>query len=78
MDRGSHGHLSNKFPDELYERVGKQFTEAELINLTLAAVAINGWNRLAIPFRSVPGSYGGSRESCGSFVGFCWLHAPRK
>jgi AhpD family alkylhydroperoxidase len=47
----------NNVPDELYERVRKQFTEAELINLSLAVVAINGWNRLAIPFRSVPGSY---------------------
>jgi hypothetical protein len=27
------------------------------VNLTLAIVAINGWNRLAIAFRSVPGSY---------------------
>jgi hypothetical protein len=25
--------------------------------LTLAVVAINGWNRLAISFRTVPGSY---------------------
>src|SRR6185369_13250717 len=40
----------NNVPDELYERVRKQFTEAELINLSLAIVAINGWNRLAIPF----------------------------
>jgi AhpD family alkylhydroperoxidase len=47
----------NNVPDELYERVRKQFTEAELINLSLAIIAINGWNRLAIPFRSVPGSY---------------------
>ncbi len=47
----------NHVPDELYERVRQQFTEAELINLTLAVVAINGWNRLAISFRSVPGSY---------------------
>src|SRR5437899_7482613 len=31
-------------PDELYERVRREFTEAELINLTLAVVAINGWN----------------------------------
>lgn len=47
----------NHVPDELYERVRTAFTEAELINLTLAVVAINGWNRLAISFRSVPGSY---------------------
>ncbi len=47
----------NHVPDELYERVRTAFTEAELINLTLAVVAINGWNRLAISFGSVPGSY---------------------
>ena len=54
----------NHVPDELYERVRKQFTEAELINLTLAVVAINGWNRLAICFRTVPGSY--QRSSAGA------------
>jgi hypothetical protein len=27
------------------------------VNLTLAVVTINGWNRIAIAFRSVPGSY---------------------
>ncbi len=47
----------NNVSDELYERVRKQFNETELVNLTIAVIAINGWNRLAIPFRSVPGSY---------------------
>ena len=47
----------NHVPDELYERVRKHFSEEELINLSLAIVAINGWNRLAISFRSVPGTY---------------------
>ena len=44
-------------PDDLYARVREHFSEAELVNLSLAVVAINGWNRLAISFRSVPGSY---------------------
>lgn len=44
-------------PDELYDRVRQHFSEKELVDLTLAIVAINGWNRLAISFRSVPGSY---------------------
>ena len=44
-------------PDELYNRVRQQFSEEELLNLSVAVVAINGWNRLAIPFRSVPGTY---------------------
>jgi alkylhydroperoxidase family enzyme len=44
-------------PDEDYEAARAQFTEAELVDLTLAVVAINGWNRIAVGFRTVPGSY---------------------
>ena len=44
-------------PDEVYDQAKQRFTEEELVNLTLAVVAINGWNRLAIAFRAVPGSY---------------------
>jgi AhpD family alkylhydroperoxidase len=44
-------------PDEVYEHVRLQFTEQELIDLTLAVVNINAWNRLNIAFRSVPGGY---------------------
>jgi AhpD family alkylhydroperoxidase len=44
-------------PDEVYERVRGQFEEVELANLTLAVVAINGWNRLCISFRTPVGSY---------------------
>ena len=44
-------------PDEVYEQVRQQFSEKELVDLTLAVVAINGWNRLAISFRTVPGTY---------------------
>jgi AhpD family alkylhydroperoxidase len=44
-------------PDDVYERVRKSFTETELANLTLAIVAINGWNRLNIAARTVPGTY---------------------
>lgn len=44
-------------PDALFEDVRGHFTDAELANLTLAIIAINGWNRLAVSFRSVPGSY---------------------
>ena len=49
----SQGHV----PDEVYQRVSRHFTEDELVNLTLAVVTINGWNRLMISFRGVPGSY---------------------
>ena len=44
-------------PDEVYESVRRQFIEKELTDLTLAIVAINGWNRFAIGFRAVPGTY---------------------
>ena len=44
-------------PDEVFERVRRHFTETELANLTLAVIAINGWNRLAIAFRYPPGTY---------------------
>jgi len=44
-------------PDEVYEQARSQFNEAELADLTLAVVAINGWNRLNIAFRTVPGTY---------------------
>ena len=44
-------------PDSVYESVRQHFTEPELVNLSLAIVAINGWNRLAIGFRAAAGSY---------------------
>src|SRR5262245_8659395 len=44
-------------PDDVYATVSSEFGEAELANLTLAVVAINGANRLNIAFRTVPGSY---------------------
>ncbi len=44
-------------PEEVYQEVRKQFTEKELVDLTLGIIAINGWNRLAISFRTLPGSY---------------------
>jgi alkylhydroperoxidase family enzyme len=47
----------NDIPDELYARVREHFGEQEIVNLTMAVITINGWDRLVIPFRSVPGSY---------------------
>lgn len=44
-------------PDEIYERVRAHFTEKEIADLTLAVVAINGWNRFSISFRVPAGSY---------------------
>lgn len=44
-------------PDEVYRVAREQFNESELANLTLAIVAINGWNRLNVAFRMPAGSY---------------------
>jgi AhpD family alkylhydroperoxidase len=43
--------------DAVYEEARKQFSEQELIDLTMCVVAINGWNRLNIAFRTEAGSY---------------------
>lgn len=43
--------------DELYDSAIQYFSEQELVALSMAIVAINGWNRLAKAFRSEPGSY---------------------
>jgi len=44
-------------PDEVYQAARAQFDEAELVRLTLAVIAINGWNRLSIAFRTEVGGY---------------------
>jgi len=43
--------------DALYEKTKEHFSEKELVDLTWAVAAINAWNRVAVSFRSVPGSY---------------------
>ena len=47
----------NDVSDSLYYSVHTHFNEKEMVALSMAIVAINGWNRLAIGFRTVPGSY---------------------
>ncbi|MFL5561508.1 MAG: carboxymuconolactone decarboxylase family protein [Gemmatimonadaceae bacterium] len=44
-------------PDDVYESVHSQFSDEEMVELTMAVIAINGWNRLAIAFAAEPGSY---------------------
>jgi AhpD family alkylhydroperoxidase len=44
-------------PDDIYELAKQSFSNEKLVNLTVAVITINGWNRLAISFRSVPGAY---------------------
>jgi AhpD family alkylhydroperoxidase len=44
-------------PDAVYNEARQQFDEAELVKLTMTVISINGWNRLAISFREIPGAY---------------------
>ncbi len=50
-------------PDEVYEQARSQFSEQELVDLTVAIVAINGWNRLNVAFRRVAGTYQPQRQA---------------
>lgn len=44
-------------PDGVYHEVRTRFSDAELGLLTLAVVAINGWNRINVAFRTPAGDY---------------------
>ncbi len=44
-------------PDAVYEELAAHFSTREQVALTAAIVAINGWNRFAVGFRSPVGSY---------------------
>ncbi|MEO8369914.1 MAG: carboxymuconolactone decarboxylase family protein [Candidatus Solibacter sp.] len=44
-------------PDSVYEIARREFSDKKLVDLTMAVIAINGWNRLAISFRAVAGTY---------------------
>lgn len=46
----SHDHV----PDAVWQEAHEHFSDAEMIDLTLLVVAINGWNRFAIAFRKQP------------------------
>ncbi len=50
-------------PDAVYEHVRQHFSEGELVALTFALVAINGWNRLSIAFRAPAGTYQPARAA---------------
>jgi len=50
--------LTDRFvPDEVFQLARSQFTEEELVKLTMVLVAINGANRINVAFRTVPGNY---------------------
>jgi AhpD family alkylhydroperoxidase len=44
-------------PDEVYNEASKQFSETELIDLTLAVITINSYNRINIAFGAAVGTY---------------------
>jgi alkylhydroperoxidase family enzyme len=66
-------------PDDIYAAAREHFSEAELVDLALAVVAINGWNRLSIAFRAEVGSYRPSsrRASASTAVGAVTVGAGR-
>lgn len=45
---------NREVPDDVYEQARTQFSEKELADLTLAVIAINGWNRINISFKNPP------------------------
>ncbi|MCO6495742.1 MAG: carboxymuconolactone decarboxylase family protein [Bacteroidetes bacterium] len=56
----------NHVPDSIYNSVKKHFTDKEMVALTMIVIAINGWNRLAISFRTEAGTYQPGKHSSNS------------
>ncbi len=52
-------------PDEVYAQARRHFDEKQLVDLTLAIIAINGWNRLNVAFRTDIGDYVSPRAAKG-------------
>ncbi|MES2808849.1 MAG: carboxymuconolactone decarboxylase family protein [Bacteroidota bacterium] len=48
---------NNDVPDEVYNDVKAQFTDEELVDLTLAITTINTFNRINVAFRTPAGGY---------------------
>jgi AhpD family alkylhydroperoxidase len=44
-------------PDEVFDEARRHFSEEELVDLTMAIIVINGWNRLAVGLGADVGSY---------------------
>ncbi len=61
----SAGHAS----DEIYRLAREHLDERQLVDLTMVIIAINSWNRLAIAFRAIAGTYEPAKQhSAGSEV----------
>ncbi|AJW43743.1 carboxymuconolactone decarboxylase family protein [Ralstonia mannitolilytica] len=43
-----------RVPDDVWQAARAQFSDAELVDLTLLVCTINTWNRLAVSFRKLP------------------------
>lgn len=43
--------------DAVFEAARAAFSEVELVNLNMAIIAINGWNRMNVAFQVPPGDY---------------------
>jgi len=48
---------SSLVPDEIYNAAREQFSEAEMIDLTIGIIAINSYNRINIAFGAPVGTY---------------------
>jgi AhpD family alkylhydroperoxidase len=48
---------NNNVPDDVYEEALQQFSEEELIDLTMTVIAINSYNRINVAFRTPAGNY---------------------
>lgn len=56
-------------PEPLFHATREHFSEKEIVDLTLAIVVINGWNRIAISFRPPVGQYQPAAAGAGTAAG---------
>ncbi|HWD88241.1 MAG TPA: carboxymuconolactone decarboxylase family protein [Mucilaginibacter sp.] len=43
--------------DEVFDEVRQQFSDEEIVDLTMEVISINAWNRINVAFRTPAGSY---------------------
>jgi AhpD family alkylhydroperoxidase len=46
-----------RISDEVYHEVRQQFSEEEIVDLTMEVISINAWNRINVAFRTPAGGY---------------------
>lgn len=47
----------SRVPDAVFQQAKELFTDGELIDLTMAVIVINGYNRINIAFKTPAGNY---------------------